>query len=113
MFRPCILSHRRGRKGQDMYFNQMEFGQRIKELRSLKGLSQEELADEMNVSYEHINKIERAKHGCSLDLLMEFSSYFAVSTDYLLTGRDYTNLAAKRKLQSVIDDLTAVMHSME
>ena len=101
------------RKGQEMYFNQMEFGQRIKELRTLKGLTQEELAEEVSISYEHMNKVERGKHGCSLDLLLEFSAFFEVSTDYLLTGRDFSNMVAKKRLQTVLDDLTAIIHGME
>ena len=106
-----ILPHLR--KGQDMYFNQMEFGQRIKELRTLKGLTQEELAEEVSVSYEHMNKVERGKHGCSLDLLLELSAFFEVSTDYLLTGRDFSNMAARKRLQGVVEDLTSIIHGME
>ena len=79
----------------------------------LKGMTQEELAVEISVSYEHINKIERGKHGCSLDLLLELSAFFEVSNDYLLTGRDFTNLAARKRLLGVLDDLTSIIHSME
>ena len=101
------------RKGQNMYFNQIEFGKRIKELRNLKGITQEELAEELNITYEHMNKIERAKHGCSIDLILEMAAYFEVSTDYLLTGIDYTNMVAKKRLLSVVDDLNAIIHAME
>ena len=86
------------RKGQEMYFNQAEFGQRIKELRTMKGLTQEELAEEVNVPFEHMNKVERGKHGCSLDLLLELSAFFEVSTDFLLTGRDFSNMAARKRI---------------
>ena len=96
-----------------MYFNQIEFGQRLKELRALKGVTQEELAEEMNISFEHMNKIERGRHGCSIDLILELSAYFEVSTDYLLTGHDYSNLAANKRLQTILDDLASVVHSME
>ena len=78
-----------------MYFNAAEFGQRIKLLRKIKGVTQEELAAEMNISYEHMNKIERARRGCSIELLMELADYFEVSTDYILTGHDYANVAVK------------------
>ena len=73
----------------------------------------EELAEEVSISYEHMNKVERGKHGCSLDLLLEFSAFFEVSTDYLLTGRDFSNMVAKKRLQTVLDDLTAIIHGME
>ena len=96
-----------------MYFNAVEFGSRIKELRILKKITQEELAEEINISFEHLNKIERGRHGCSIDLVLELSAYFEVSTDYLLTGHDYSNLAAKKRLQGVLDDLTSIIHAME
>ena len=66
-----------------MYFNQKDFGQRIRELRRIQGKTQEELAADMNISYDHIKKIEMGIRACSIDLLLEFSTYFDVSTDYL------------------------------
>ena len=41
-----------------MYFNQMEFGQRVKALRKENGLTLQQMADELNLSYEHYKKIE-------------------------------------------------------
>ena len=96
-----------------MYFNQVEFGQRVKELRMKKGVTQEELAEEINYTFEHINKIERGRNGCSVDLLLELSAYFQVSTDYLLTGRDYRNMVAKKQLENVINELSSVVRLME
>ena len=84
-----------------MYFNQVEFGQRIRELRKIQGKTQEELAAEMNVSYDHLKKIEMGLRACSLDLLVEFSTYFDVSADYLLTGKDYESIRAKVRLEAV------------
>ena len=39
-----------------MYFNQVEFGQRVKALRKENGLTLQQMADELNVSYEHYKK---------------------------------------------------------
>ena len=88
-----------------MYFNQVEFGQRIRELRKIQGKTQEELAAEMNVSYDHLKKIEMGLRACSLDLLVEFSTYFDVSADYLLTGKDYESIRAKVRLEAVLGEL--------
>ena len=95
-----------------MYFNQVEFGQRIRELRKIRGKTQEELAAEMNVSYDHLKKIEMGLRACSLDLLVEFSTYFDVSADYLLTGKDYESIRAKVRLEAVLGELTDIVREM-
>ena len=43
-----------------MYFDQEAFGKRLKELRNIKGMTQEELAEKLNISREHLGRIERA-----------------------------------------------------
>lgn len=94
-----------------MYFNQLEFGKRIKELRNRKGVTQEEMAEDLNISYVHINKIEGGKRGCSVDLIMELSSYFSVSTDYLLTGIDYYT-EPKKRIEDVMNELASIIQIM-
>ena len=96
-----------------MYFNQEDFGQRIRELRRIQGKTQEELAADMNISYDHIKKIEIGIRACSIDLLLEFSTYFDVSTDYLLTGRDYESIRAKKRLEAVLGELTDIVRELE
>ena len=95
-----------------MYFNKKDFGQRIRELRRIQGKTQEELAADMNISYDHIKKIEMGIRACSIDLLLEFSTYFDVSTDYLLTGRDYESVRAKKRLEAVLGELTDIVREM-
>ena len=91
-------------------FNQVEFGRRIKELRTDKGITQEELASELNISHEHMNKIERGRNGCSIDLLLDLSAYFEVSTDYLLKGEDANQMVARKSLQRILEELTVIVH---
>ena len=95
-----------------MYFNLKDFGQRIRELRRIQGKTQEYLAADMNISYDHIKKIEMGIRACSIDLLLEFSTYFDVSTDYLLTGRDYESIRAKKRLEAVLGELTDIVREM-
>ena len=66
----------------------------------------------MNISYDHIKKIEIGIRACSIDILLEFSAYFDVSTDYLLTGRDYESVRAKKRLEAVLGELTDIVREM-
>ena len=91
-----------------MYFNQMEFGQRVKALRIENGLTLQQMADELNLSYEHYKKIENGAHGCSIMVLLDISSFFDVSTDYLLTGRSFESLHIQKQLseaQAILADI--------
>ena len=96
-----------------MYFNQGEFGARIKEERNRMHMTQEELAQELNIGHVHMNSIENGRKGCSIDLLLELSELFDVSTDYLLTGRSHSDKDTKLKIQSAITDLTALLQDLE
>jgi len=42
------------RKGQEMYFNQDDFGKRIQEFRKNKEMTQEDLAPDLYISIEHL-----------------------------------------------------------
>ena len=95
-----------------MYFDQTDFGKRIKALRMAKKLTQQQVADELNLSYEHYKKIEKGIHGFSIGFLLDASAYFDVSTDYLLIGESFFPtkareriLEAKEKLQEALDEL--------
>ena len=96
-----------------MYFNQVEFGQRVKALRKEKGLTLQQMADELNVSYEHYKKIENGSHGCSIALLLDISTFFEVSADYLLTGRSFEALHLQKQLSAAQDILAGIMKDLK
>lgn len=70
-----------------MYFDLVETGKRIKEIRDVKGLTQIAFAEKINVSRSYINKIENGIKSPSLDLLIEIAVFGEVSLDYLILGR--------------------------
>ena len=92
-----------------MYFNQVEFGQRIKEQRTKMGLTQEELVFRLNIGHEHMNKIERGKRGCSIDIILELSEVFGVSTDYLLTGKKAGDESIRDSVENIMDELSSIL----
>lgn len=63
--------------------------ERLKQLRTARGLSQSEMADILEVSLSSYQKYEREKNSVtpSLDVLMRIADYYKVSVDYLL-GRE-------------------------
>jgi len=54
---------------------------RVKELRSARGWTQQQLADAVGVSRQSINSIERDRYVPSLELALTFGRVFGVPTD--------------------------------
>ena len=108
-----LLLSAAGGKDKDMYFNQVEFGKRIKALRKERGLTIQQMADELNISYEHYKKIENGAHGCSIALLLDISEYLDVSTDYLLKGRSSgKSLSVQKQLSAMQEMLSGIMKEL-
>jgi len=58
---------------------------RVKELRSTRAWTQEQLADAVGVSRQSINSIERDRYVPSLQLALTFARVFGCSTDEIFT----------------------------
>jgi putative transcriptional regulator len=56
---------------------------RVKELRTLRGWTQEQLAQAAGVSRQSINSIERNRYVPSLELALIFAGLFACPTDQI------------------------------
>ena len=91
-----------------MYFNEVEFGKRIKSLRTDRNITQDQLAEELNISCRHHRNIENGAKAPSYDILLTISELFSVSTDYLLKGNEHTYSDLKRRLESVMRDLEEI-----
>lgn len=53
-------------------------GRKIRNLRLEKGISQEKLAEHVNMSREHISCIERGKNLTTIETLYEMSKFFEI-----------------------------------
>ncbi|QRN85414.1 helix-turn-helix transcriptional regulator [Clostridia bacterium] len=62
----------------------MTFGEKLQMLRKQKGMSQEQLAVQVEVSRQSISKWELGESSPDIDRILILSRYFGVSTDYLL-----------------------------
>lgn len=61
-------------------------GLRISELRKSRHMTQEQLAEKLDISIKHCSAVERGISCLSLEKLIEVSDYFDVSLDYLVKG---------------------------
>ena len=90
----------------------MEFHEKLQELRKSRGLTQEELAEELYVSRTAISKWESGRGYPSIDSLKEISNYFSVTIDELLSSEKLLSIAEKENkanLQSMCDLLFGLL----
>ena len=80
-------------------------GQRIREVRSDKHLTQEYLANATGVNVSHISNIETNKVKVSLTLLVQICNALDVTMDYLLENEYHrpTSIIEKELLNTIKD----------
>lgn len=66
----------------------MRLSEKLTALRKSRGWSQEELAENLNVSRQSVSKWEAGQAAPELDKIVRMSELFGVSTDYLLKGNE-------------------------
>lgn len=57
---------------------------RLEELRKQLGLSQNELAEKLNMTQQRISAYEKGKREPDINTITQLADFFGVSTDYLL-----------------------------
>lgn len=70
------------------FFDKPTFASRLKELRTSRGLTLEELAKEVHGTKAAIGNFENENKKPSLDALIALADYFDVSMDYLVGRSD-------------------------
>ena len=77
----------------------MTFGEKLQKLRTRAGLSQDQLAELLDVSRQAVSKWERNEAMPEAEKLVRISRQFGVSTDYLLLEEleavSYTHLSLR------------------
>ena len=84
-----------------MHFNQVEFGCRLKQARKECGFTQEQLAEKLNITPEHMGRLELGRRGVSIDLLIDMSNILHVSLDYLIKGTVHDPFRMKRMIKQI------------
>ena len=83
--------------------NYYEIGQRIRKIRKAHGLSQEELAERVNISTTHMSHIETGNTKLSLPVFVDIAAALEVRTDELLDDPVAANTGKS------LDEITAVL----
>lgn len=82
-----------------------KIGQQIRKFRKAHGLSQEELAERINISTTHMSHIETGNTKLSLPVLVDIASVLEVRTDDLLID----HVPATKN--TAMDEIAAIMES--
>ncbi len=80
---------------------QLYIGDNIKRLRKQKGITQETLAERMNVSTAAVSKWERNETLPDISMVLPLASYFGVSTDELL---GINAVKTEERIQEIINE---------
>ncbi len=75
----------------------MKFGETLKNLRDIKGITQENLGVFLGVSRATIAGYETKNHQPDYEKLEKLANYFDVSIDYLLTGQESLHVERMRR----------------
>ena len=83
-----------------------EIGIRIAELRQSHKLTQEALAEKLNVTTKHISHVERGCASLSVKALIELSQVFDCSIDYIIFG-----VPVDKAMALLPDTILEILHS--
>lgn len=100
----------------------VDFGKRLKELRTNSGLTQGELAEKLSLTKSVISAYENDIRLPSFDVLLALSRIFKVSTDYLLgqskieadiieSRKQYADMTGLSEAE--MDALRSLIHTMK
>lgn len=70
-----------------MNYDMKKSGERIRQLRAIRGFTQGDVAQMLNIDRSFYSRIEAGKNGCAVDLFIQLSGLFDVSLDYLILGK--------------------------
>ena len=82
--------------------DQKKTGRLLKELRSEKGLTQEQLSEMLGVSNRSISRWENGVNMPDFDLVIELANYYQISIEELLDGERKENMIDKKTEETLL-----------
>lgn len=91
-----------------MNYNPIETGKRIKKAREELGFSQESFSEHLNISRNHLARIEIGLRSASIELLIAISEIANLTLDYLAMGKEPDNKKIKAALLAAAEELLRI-----
>ena len=79
----------------------VKLGDKIRELRKQRGISQEKLAEHLGVTFQAVSKWESGATMPDVLLIPAIASFFEISTDELF---DYSLYETEKKVEAIVDE---------
>ena len=76
----------------------MDFSEKLSILRKARGLTQEQLAEKLDVSRQSVSNWESGQATPDLEKIVALSTVFNVTTDYLLKSSEIDDLSVKTEM---------------
>ncbi len=96
-----------------MYYDMKNSGARIRQLRIKSGLTQEKIANALNIDQSYYGRIESGKKGCFVNLFIQLSALFGVSLDYLILGKYLGDLPVGADIAQIKTDVGRLIDCLE
>ena len=87
--------------------NYYEIGQQIRKIRKAHGLSQEQLAEQINISNTHMSHIETGNTKLSLPVLVDIAAVLEVRTDDLLNNHSPITGTVLSEIAAILESCSA------
>lgn len=87
--------------------NYFEIGQRVRKYRKAHGLSQEQLAEKINISTTHMSHIETGNTKLSLPVFVRIAEVLEIQTDDLLYDKNEKAGRSLDELMEILDQCSA------
>ncbi len=87
--------------------------QRIKTLRTARGLSQVELGKKLGVSKQSVSNWENDNIQPSIDMLIRIAQFFGTSTDYLLGIENNKTIDVSKLTYSQVEHIKLIISDIE
>ena len=84
-----------------------KIGQKIRKIRKAHGLSQEELAEKVNISTTHMSHIETGNTKLSLPVFVDIATALEVRLDDLLDNPTATTSSSLDEIAAILERCTA------
>ncbi|MCM1287780.1 MAG: helix-turn-helix domain-containing protein [Clostridium sp.] len=93
-------------------YDKKECGKRLRQLRKAKGKTQQGVAREVGLSIDTLCKVERGKRSPSVFVVDLLSRYYQTTTDYIISGRIYSEQETKEMSKSILEQKCDVVEQL-